>query len=202
MRNCPDLQPHSSLRRTITPLRALAGLALLGMLAGCEAGNGHRVLNGLVNGMPEMPSLEEYCGQYQRSLEAAAAAKKPAGKAAGQTMHPPYGEKRCNDCHNQDRDVQGGLVAPRHELCFICHPDILKEEWTHGPAQAGDCLACHVPHSSAFPALLDIEPTKICERCHAERRRNPGMHDLFRQKLITCIECHDPHSGSNNYFLK
>jgi predicted CXXCH cytochrome family protein len=203
MQSYPDMQASLRVRRLLRPLRALLCLALLGLLAGCEPGSRQqRLMRGLINGLPELPTPEAYCSEYQRTRDAASAGNAPVKKAAVQIVHPPYGEKRCSDCHTQEKDVQAGLVAPRNELCFICHPDILKGEWTHGPVQSGDCLACHVPHSSAFASLLDTEPTKICERCHAEKRRAPAMHDMVSKKLINCTDCHDPHSGSNHYFLK
>lgn len=203
MRRGPQDRKHRQTRR-LNLLQVVLSLILMVLLSGCDPAYRHRVLHGLINGLPELPTPKKYCDDFDVAVAAAAKAKLAAAENVkpGMTMHPPYAEKRCNDCHNRDRDDQDGLIAPKRELCFICHPEILKGDRTHGPAADGDCVACHVPHSSSFPRLLDVEPTKLCAHCHAEKRKNERMHDRLVQRGFTCIDCHDPHSGSNKYFLK
>lgn len=184
------------LSKLCTPL---ALFSLMFLLAACDATTRHKALTTLFDGVPSLPPPDELCAEYAKNKEVAAATET---KPVTQVNHLPYEEKRCPDCHSQDKDTGGGLVAPRNELCFICHPDILQHQMAHGPAAVGDCLECHVPHSSSFPALLIVERAKVCDRCHTEQRLAQAMHDRFKQKGMACADCHDPHSGSGRFFLK
>ncbi|QWV96418.1 cytochrome C [Geomonas nitrogeniifigens] len=177
-------------------------ISLVGMvvgLAGCGS-TGHRMMTIFFNEVPAFPGSDEYCSDYESG-------KTPTGSKEQQkdvtlVLHLPYKEKRCPDCHSQEKDVNDGLVAPRNKLCFKCHPEIAKHPRVHGPVADGDCLACHLPHSSSNPALLITSRDRICAECHTEQRLAATMHERLSRKGMVCVDCHDPHSSSSKIFLK
>ena len=175
-------------------------------LAGCDPVSRHKVVTTIFDGYPSLPPPQQYCAEYaekraaevKEELSGEKADKAAAG--ASQSQHLPYREKSCNDCH--DKSKQNGLVAPRNELCFVCHADFIKGSYVHGPVAIGDCLACHQPHSSGFAALLKTEKSAICFKCHREKRVTSGMHEKVAAQHMVCVDCHDPHFGNVPFFLK
>jgi predicted CXXCH cytochrome family protein len=151
-----------------------------------------------------MPPAEQYCREYHESKlveESESAKKKQESVLVGKaSVHPPYAEKQCDGCH--DKNKQDGLIAPRAQLCFICHPDIIKKAFVHGPAATGSCLECHEPHSTPNEALLKTDKVVLCAVCHREKRLAAAMHDSVAAKGMICTDCHDPHGGASPVFLK
>jgi len=182
----------------------LAALVLC-VLAGCDPLTRYQVASTIFDGVPKMPPADQYCQDYHVQATAeereAEAQKQKAGEQQGAaSVHPPYMEKRCNDCH--DKNTDSGFVTPRAELCSVCHPNFLKGSFGHGPAVVGACLSCHVPHDSKFPRLLKKSTNELCGGCHHEERLSKGLHDKVFSKGIVCTDCHDPHSGNRKFFLK
>ncbi len=176
------------------------------LLAGCDPIARHKALTTVFDGVPSLPPPEELCQEYAEKLTKAATEKTetaaaPTPKNAG-SIHPPFEEKRCTDCHASGGGVSSNLIKPKNELCFTCHPDILAFPRAHGPAAVGDCLACHHPHESGNSALLLKPRSEICGKCHQETRLAAAMHGRFTEKGMACPDCHDPHSGTSGYFLK
>lgn len=191
--------------RVSRPRRVLWLLALLALLCGCDPVARHRYLTTFFDDVPSLPDVEQYCAEaMEKEAKQAADAQHPkkAQPVYEASIHPPYGDKRCNGCHQSDKTSVSGLLKPENELCFMCHPAILKHRFAHGPAAEGDCLACHLPHESSYPALLAREPGKVCEKCHSEPRSAAAMHDRIKEHGADCISCHDPHSGESRFFLK
>jgi predicted CXXCH cytochrome family protein len=174
------------------------------ILCGCDPVTRYKVTSTIFDGVPRMPPAEEYCREYHvkaSAEEREAEKKKESAEAdAGSSKHPPYAEKRCNDCH--DKNTDSGFIAPANQLCGVCHKNFITSTFVHGPASVGSCLNCHVPHNSQYPSLLKKSPEEICRICHAEARLAKGMHDAVHGKGLVCIDCHDPHGGNNNFFLK
>lgn len=204
MRRCgPSLSGASA-------LAILLGLALT--LCGCDPVARHKVLVSLLDGYPTLPPVERLCREHEERVLEACLKKEPVPVAAGsqvaqRSAHKPFMEKRCNDCHRADKggdtsSEEGLLVKPREELCFMCHKGLLEGKFHHGPAAVGDCLACHLPHDSANPALLVLSKETLCAKCHTEKRQAARMHGQFVEKNLPCVNCHDPHSGQSPYFLK
>lgn len=180
----------------------LCGVVLLAVL-GCDATTRYKVLSTVFDGVPRLPPPEEYCqgidtGQSPDETALAEPDGESADRKAG-SSHEPYREKRCNDCHAFDRP--GGLLRPKRELCFTCHRDFIQGPVVHGPVAVGDCLACHLPHSSPNAALLIRDKAELCGTCHQERRLAAKMHDRLRQQQMACTDCHNPHFGHAVYFL-
>lgn len=197
----------------LNPCFCLALLACLVWTAsGCDPVTRHKVLVSVLDGYPSLPPVEELCREHEERAKVACLNKKtivdsllPA--ADKNSVHSPYEEKRCNDCHRENKGTGGGdeeglLVKPREALCFVCHKDIIAKPFQHGPAAVGDCLACHLPHDSKYPSLLNVSKEALCAKCHVERRKAARMHDQFAEKGMACVSCHDPHAGDSSYFLK
>lgn len=174
------------------------------MICGCDPVTNHKITTIFFEGVPSMPPAEQYCRDYheKKVAEELEAAKKKQTAEPEQigSIHLPYGEKRCDDCHN--KATESGLIRPRNEICFVCHTDIINGFFVHGPASVGGCLECHEPHSSAFPSLLKADRKKLCVGCHQEKRDAQGLHDKAVANGMLCMDCHDPHTGTVPYFLR
>ena len=174
------------------------------MLSGCNPVTAHKITSTIFDGVPSLPPAEDYCRDYheKKLAEELEAAKKQQLLEVRQTgsTHPPYAEKNCDSCHDKTKD--NGLTLPKRELCFSCHPDINKGEFTHGPVAVGECLSCHDPHSSQHSSLLKIKSSDICSSCHKEMRLAVNLHFNGKSRGMICTECHGPHAGTTRYFLK
>jgi predicted CXXCH cytochrome family protein len=188
------------LRRTVFLL--LAGGLLC--LCGCDPLTVHKVTSTIFDGVPSMPPADQYCQDFHEQAvqeELAAAAKKQqVGQKGTASQHPPFADKRCSLCH--DKNTESGFVTPADQLCGHCHKVFPRGEYLHGPAAVGACLKCHVPHSSDNPSLLSLSKRDVCISCHKETRVAEAMHAKVVTSGMYCSDCHDPHGGSNRYFLK
>jgi predicted CXXCH cytochrome family protein len=158
----------------------------------------------IFDGVPRLPPAEQYCKEYhQRALAEETEAEKQKeleGEKAQASVHPPYAEKRCDDCH--DKNTDSGFVVAAKDLCNVCHPDFIKGAYSHGPAAVGSCLACHAPHNSQYQSLLKKPIGELCENCHQEKRLAMKLHDTVKSKKMVCTDCHNPHGGNNRFFLE
>ena len=177
------------------------------VVAGCDPVTRHKALSTVFDGVPSLPPTDQLCTEFANQRVAAVlddiAGKKAATTESGavtQSKHLPYQEKRCNGCH--DKTKKGGLVAPKNELCYVCHTGFIKGSFVHGPVAVSDCLACHLPHTSSYPSLLKFDKSVLCATCHKETRVASAMHDRLAAKKMDCVDCHDPHFGRVMYFLK
>ena len=184
-------------------LSMAAAMALMLLLCwGCSTPASRDIASLLFDGVPALPVPEKFCASWMAARQEQASSARKEGKpsAASGSSHPPYAEKKCNSCH--DTTVEGGLVAPKDKLCFICHKDIIKGAEVHAPAVSGECLACHQPHDSVFPFLLKMDKAKLCDSCHVEKRLTTGLHGQVAKAGLHCTDCHDPHAANAKYFLK
>lgn len=176
----------------------------VGLLCGCDPVTTHKITSTMFDGVPSLPPAEQYCRDYhERALaeeREAAARKKLAEQMSARSEHPPYEQKRCSSCH--DKSSESGFVRPLKDLCFLCHPDLATGSFVHGPVVVGSCLKCHAPHNSPNASLLIRTNGALCGACHSEQRLTTGLHGKANDKGMVCIDCHDPHSGNNRYFLK
>src|SRR6476620_7790484 len=52
--------------------------------------------------------------------------------------HPPYEDKKCNECHESRFSVK--LKGTQRQVCFTCHDDFLeKAKVKHQPAETSEC---------------------------------------------------------------
>ena len=85
------------------------------------------------------------------------------------SVHPiRQGLVTCSDCHEAH-----GADGPRslktmtlNQTCYKCHAEKRGPFlWEHEPVTE-DCMACHSPHGSNNPALLNRRPPQLCQQCH------------------------------------
>jgi predicted CXXCH cytochrome family protein len=184
--------------------KAVLVLVAICMLTACDPLTVHKVTSTIFDGVPSMPPPGEYCRDYheQALLEERATEKKrqQAQNVTQESKHPPFVEKRCNDCH--DKNTDSGFVVVADKLCAHCHTGYPEGSFLHGPAAVGACIKCHVPHTSSNPSLLVKPRGEICAVCHTESRVAKGLHATTVAKGMACTDCHNPHGGSNRYFLR
>lgn len=114
-------------------------------------------------------------------------------------FHPPYKEKECATCH--DQNVMGKLLQPEPGLCYQCHDNFAqKYKFIHGPVSGGFCTECHSPHMAENEKLLLRTGQELCLHCHQSEQvlkneAHSGIEDT------NCTDCHNPHGGYDKYFL-
>jgi predicted CXXCH cytochrome family protein len=178
-------------------------LVMLVMCA-CDPLTVHKVTTTIFDGVPSMPPADQYCQEYHQVAQTrereATLSLLQANQGSSESQHPPYTEKRCNDCHNKNTD--SGFVTPIEQLCVHCHKGFPTGQFLHGPAAVGACSKCHLPHNSSNPSLLSKPKAQLCITCHTEARVAEGMHAKVTATGMFCTDCHDPHGGNNHYFLR
>ena len=69
-------------------------------------------------------------------------------------LHTPTDQDlSCQACHRLDStpvDYRRMNVMEATCQTGVCHDDMGKEKYVHGPVGAGTCIACHNPHGSSF----------------------------------------------------
>ena len=120
---------------------------------------------------------------------------------------------QCTDCHNPHGGFIGKQLrsaAARDTVCFNCHVD--KQGpfvFEHQPIKTEGCVACHVPHGSPNPHLIQTSNLNIlCLKCHTASSFSgasgtPDFHNQAAQ-YQACTICHASIHGSNldRHFLK
>jgi predicted CXXCH cytochrome family protein len=177
--------------------------SLIAVLVACSPTVRYNVLNTIFDGVPTPESNEsltvglDTLGQADstRILALASASDIPR-----YDYHPPYREKDCASCHNQQR--MGQLVAEEPELCYQCHDNKEEHPVKHGPAGAGFCTACHRPHKSREDNLLLEAGNALCFNCHETNLVADNIIHQEIKKKDNCVDCHNPHSSENNSMLQ
>jgi DmsE family decaheme c-type cytochrome len=110
---------------------------------------------------------------------------------------------KCTDCH----DVHGTFgpnnlrtTEDQNAVCTKCHTDIRGPfTYEHAPVKTEGCLACHTPHGSQNPRLLNMPSVAtLCNQCHsplgagARHGLDPGS-----TTVTPCVTCHTFIHGSN-----
>ncbi len=132
--------------------------------------------------------------------------------AEGAVVHGALELESCDACHLTTGDGHHfDLADPLVEVCVGCHDDPRGAEGRlHGPAAAGECVACHSPHSARVASLLRDEPPDLCWRCHGRVIEGPELErpirDIEREIAqaatvhealeVGCDLCHLAHGGS------
>jgi predicted CXXCH cytochrome family protein len=128
-------------------------------------------------------------------------------KLMAKFVHPPFGEKTCEVCHEAPKDGKVVLTqADVKTLCVTCHDDkakLIETAKVQHPGAAGDCTDCHNPHASKSPGLPKTDPVSICLGCHtdvADLEKKPVHHQpAFGQG---CAVCHEPHGSARAKLLR
>ena len=119
---------------------------------------------------------------------------------AKNTIHPPYQEKACLECHSENNFGRPKMKLP--DLCYQCHDALDKSnEYLHGPVASGNCTQCHHPHKSGIENLLKRNGHNLCLQCHDKVKIIQNrVHTNIESK--SCMVCHDPHGGENEMMLQ
>jgi predicted CXXCH cytochrome family protein len=163
------------------------------------------------------------------------------GRRAATKHAPMADQKSCRNCHDPHFSNQPKLlITAQMALCLACHNRELmtatgrianmkelleKNQDTHGPLQASDCVSCHDPHGSEYwRILVKYYPSEfytsysdgkyaLCFSCHDKaafteqytttatgfRNGDRNLHFVHVNKLAkgrTCRACHEVHADS------
>lgn len=124
-------------------------------------------------------------------------------------VHPPLLEDGCGACHESSGARGPDTGESRGEVvvkCVECHAEVASAEGAeggHSELLAGRCTACHTPHASRNPSLLQAEAENLCLSCHPGVRRQTvaeSVHAPVREG--DCAACHTAHSSDQEQMLK
>ncbi|MBX7221438.1 MAG: DmsE family decaheme c-type cytochrome [Blastocatellia bacterium] len=125
----------------------------------------------------------------------------------------PEGTMKCSDCHNQHGGFQSKQLRSwvgNDVTCLKCHADKSGPfVYEHAPVKIEGCQACHTPHGSTNPRLLNRNEVRfLCLECHSNTPTTPGeppqggvptpsFHNLALPRFQNCTTCHRMIHGSN-----
>lgn len=184
------------MKRTAVVAFALTGFAITALPA-CSDSTRYEMLSFFFDGVPK-PGTEQVDSVADGDVPGAVpgSRRRPVVQIFS---HTPYRENRCGGCHDQ---TSGSLVRPIDDgLCLGCHNDLIRPlEYVHGPVAVEGCYVCHHYHASEFKGLLRAPADELCFECHAASDLGEGPHHDALEET-SCAECHDPHGGSDPFFL-
>jgi len=124
------------------------------------------------------------------------------------------GAMKCTSCHN----AHGGFELKQAKLsvgadaaCIKCHGDKAGPfVFEHAPLKTEGCAACHTPHGSSNPKMLNRSTVRqLCLECHSTLTEQlapgiPSFHSQANVRYLNCTVCHAAMHGSNssNRFLR
>ncbi|MBS0196172.1 MAG: hypothetical protein JSR77_05385 [Planctomycetes bacterium] len=115
------------------------------------------------------------------------------------SVHPPYAQEKCDECHNTGKRLNKESSA----LCLKCHEKIPTEyPRMHGPVAAVACLWCHSPHDASQPHLIKEPDRKLCMQCHTSAILDASRVPAHAEESRACLECHFGHGGTERYQLR
>jgi predicted CXXCH cytochrome family protein len=113
--------------------------------------------------------------------------------------HPPYEDKKCNECHESRFSVK--MKGPQTQVCFACHDDFLtKLKVKHQPAENGECSSCHDPHGNSNPKMLLQTGQSLCALCHDPFPKTAKSKHVPAENG-ECLSCHNPHASNSKGLL-
>lgn len=165
---------------------------------GCSAKKNYKTLSFFFDGVPKPGEKSKTGGKKVQGPVLEKAPLKPENWDKIISRHPPYAERKCKECHNT-RSLNF-IRGKKDRLCYTCHKkEKFVGDYLHGPVAVGACLACHLPHESKYDKLLKMDSPRLCTGCHTTLvKRDIKSHG----KGKVCTQCHNPHAGSNRYFLE
>jgi DmsE family decaheme c-type cytochrome len=125
--------------------------------------------------------------------------------AFGMPFHHKVNEGlvKCTDCHDAHGTFNANNLkstADQNMVCTKCHTDVRGPfVFEHTPVRSEGCVACHTPHGSQNPRLLNMPSiATLCNQCHSPV--GAGTVHGQGQGSVTatsCINCHTMIHGSN-----
>lgn len=168
-------------------------IAFLSTIVGCS----HKTLSIFFDGVPQNDEANSLTTDTTQNNDKTLTNNTVA--APTQFYHPPYQSKECSGCH--DRERMGKFVLPQPDLCYQCHDDFRATyRFVHAPVE-GNCTDCHIPHIAKYDKLLIMPAPDLCFTCHDKDDSEwKEIHIDFKDQ--GCLECHNPHGGPDETFLK
>lgn len=115
------------------------------------------------------------------------------------SVHQPYADQQCDACHSTEKRMK--VEDQPSTTCGECHEDFFDKALVkHDPVAGGDCMQCHVPHRSRFPALLIRSVLDTCVECHDAEDLSKPAH--AGEAVGNCAACHDAHFGAEHLLKK
>jgi predicted CXXCH cytochrome family protein len=178
-----------------TPLAGAGGaLILVSALgwSGCTpTPENYELLSFFFDGVPDPSAVRMVEGQALSIADIRA--------SPNYTIHQPYAEDKCADCHS----ARFRLTRDDSGACVKCHEDQLAQHpRMHGPVVACACLWCHEPHESAHAVLLREPGRGICIQCHVQELLSAERVPEHADETRACLECHYGHGGATPAFLR
>lgn len=161
----------------------------MALWAGCSIEKNYQTLSFFFDGVPNP----------EAKARAAAALTEDMRKSATYSIHKPFAEEQCAECHSGRIKITDRDSA----ICMKCH-DKIPEQFPrmHGPVAARACLWCHSPHESAEAHLLRKPSREVCTQCHDPALLDGGKVAAHADKSVSCLDCHSGHGGNARMFLK
>lgn len=120
------------------------------------------------------------------------------------------GLMKCSDCHDTHGSFGSHLLrttADQNAVCTKCHADTAGPfAYEHPPVRTEGCLACHTPHGSPNPRLLNVgNLNTLCLQCHSATNTTAFPHAASpigpahnqTGTYVACTNCHSQIHGSN-----
>jgi len=177
-------------------------LLSLGSILACSPTVRYNVMSTIFDDVPNPNEVEftvalDTLDQMDTTMVLATVNTQPVNKFM---YHPPYQQKECGSCH--DQNSMGALVNTQPQLCYQCHDNQDQTQpFVHGPAAGGYCTSCHSPHMAEENHLLHKKGNELCFNCHDSALiANNNKHNEW--EATGCITCHSPHSSKNRFMLK
>lgn len=122
------------------------------------------------------------------------------------SVHEPVVDGDCLTCHDPHFSGETGLLLSAVPvLCYDCHDEVTADENQepllnqHDPVESGDCLDCHLVHSSDEGPLLAAPGGELCADCHDDPTANNegGEKSNIHEPLASgeCTSCHLIHGS-------
>jgi predicted CXXCH cytochrome family protein len=126
---------------------------------------------------------------------------------------PLAGGKSCLECHNPHTSKEESLLrGTQTVVCGRCHADTMLRYKTsktkHEPIGAGECSACHDPHSADYDFLRREKTViELCGNCHDWQTHSTHPigeeHQDLRNPNLTmnCLSCHRSHGTEYEHMI-
>ncbi len=137
---------------------------------------------------------------YQLEIES----KKPPAEYSKDIFHIAENDTRCFSCHENENEKKSSVLSS--SSCQSCHGTMYKENFVHGPVDAGECETCHNQQtSSGFKPKFEVEKeSEVCFECHDDIKDGIAKNKFVHAPVATerCTICHSPHASANRYLLR
>lgn len=120
----------------------------------------------------------------------------------------PEKKESCTNCHKAKSLPHPQKNSPTftisNEPCLTCHPQVVDYALLHAPVAAGECSACHNPHSKAKSKYIKETGTLICSSCHPPvfAEGDTVFHGEINQGTNKCQACHTQHGSQYPRLLR